>query len=121
MTSYAEHNSPYHLDSHLVGRVARMALQPPLGLCTQRCNARLIGDSHCHDRQWANLKNGTTAVPYAPRDKSAYKKWKVRHIEESYEKRGATEDEAKRRAWDTVQGQSSGRNIKVQECRSPYQ
>lgn len=46
-------------------------------------------------------------------DKSAYtdkQKRKAEHIEESYEKRGASKDEAERRAWATVNKESGGGN-----------
>ncbi|NTG51137.1 plasmid stabilization protein [Agrobacterium rhizogenes] len=44
-------------------------------------------------------------------DKSAYtdkQKRKAEHIEESYESRGVSEDEAERRAWATVNKESGG-------------
>ncbi|HET9148625.1 MAG TPA: hypothetical protein VFN77_11265 [Acetobacteraceae bacterium] len=44
-------------------------------------------------------------------DKSAYtgkQKRKAEHIEESYEKRGVSEEEAERRAWATVNKQDGG-------------
>jgi plasmid stabilization system protein ParE len=44
-------------------------------------------------------------------DKSAYtdkQKRKAQHIEEGYEKRGVSEDEAERRAWATVNKESGG-------------
>ena len=44
-------------------------------------------------------------------DKSAYtdkQKRKAEHIEEGYEKRGVSEDEAERRAWATVNKESGG-------------
>jgi plasmid stabilization system protein ParE len=44
-------------------------------------------------------------------DKSAYtdkQKRKAEHIEEGYEKRGLSEDEAERRAWATVNKQDGG-------------
>lgn len=44
-------------------------------------------------------------------DKSAYtdkQKRKAEHIEEGYEKRGVTRDEAERRAWATVNKESGG-------------
>ncbi|MEZ2218511.1 plasmid stabilization protein [Rhizobium sp. RCC_161_2] len=44
-------------------------------------------------------------------DKSAYtdkQKHKAEHIEESYESRGVSEDEAERRAWATVNKESGG-------------
>lgn len=44
-------------------------------------------------------------------DKSAYtdkQKRQAEHIEESYEKRGVSEDEAARRAWSTVNKESGG-------------
>jgi plasmid stabilization system protein ParE len=44
-------------------------------------------------------------------DKSAYtdkQKRQVKHIEEGYEKRGVSEDEAKRRAWATENKLSGG-------------
>lgn len=44
-------------------------------------------------------------------DKDAYtgkQKRKARHIEESYEKRGLSEEEAERRAWATVNKQDGG-------------
>ena len=44
-------------------------------------------------------------------DKSAYtdkQKRQAEHIEESYEKRGASEEEAERRAWATVNKSSGG-------------
>lgn len=44
-------------------------------------------------------------------DKSAYtdkQKRKAEHIEESYESRGASEKEAERRAWATVNKQDGG-------------
>jgi len=44
-------------------------------------------------------------------DKSAYtskQKRKAEHIEEGYEKRGVSEDEAERRAWATVNKQDGG-------------
>ena len=46
-------------------------------------------------------------------DKSAYtskQKRKARHIEEGYEARGVSEDEAERRAWATVNKESGGGN-----------
>jgi plasmid stabilization system protein ParE len=46
-------------------------------------------------------------------DKSAYtdkQKRQARHIEESYEERGVSEDEAESRAWATVNKQSGGGN-----------
>jgi hypothetical protein len=46
-------------------------------------------------------------------DKSAYtdkQKRKAEHIEEGYEKRGISEDEAERRAWATVNKESGGGN-----------
>ena len=46
-------------------------------------------------------------------DKSAYtdkQKRKAEHIEESYESRGVSEDEAERRAWATVNKESGGGN-----------
>ena len=46
-------------------------------------------------------------------DKSAYtdkQKRKAQHIEEGYEKRGVSEDEAERRAWATVNKESGGGN-----------
>lgn len=46
-------------------------------------------------------------------DKSAYtdkQKRKARHIEESYESRGVSEEEAERRAWATVNKESGGGN-----------
>ena len=46
-------------------------------------------------------------------DKSAYtdkQKRQAEHIEESYEKRGVSEDEAERRAWATVNKESGGGN-----------
>ncbi|PKR89391.1 plasmid stabilization protein [Pleomorphomonas diazotrophica] len=46
-------------------------------------------------------------------DKSAYtdkQKRKAEHIEESYEERGVSEDEAVRRAWATVNKESGGGN-----------
>ncbi len=46
-------------------------------------------------------------------DKSAYtdkQKRKAAHIEEGYESRGASEDEAARRAWATVNKESGGGN-----------
>lgn len=44
-------------------------------------------------------------------DKSAYtdkQKREARHIEEGYEKRGLSENEAERRAWATVNKQDGG-------------
>ncbi|HET7583915.1 MAG TPA: hypothetical protein VFK13_03355 [Gemmatimonadaceae bacterium] len=44
-------------------------------------------------------------------DKSAYtgkQKRKAHHIEEGYESRGVSKDEAERRAWATVNKQSGG-------------
>lgn len=44
-------------------------------------------------------------------DKSKYtdrQKRKAEHIEEGYEKRGVSEDEAERRAWATVNKQDGG-------------
>ena len=44
-------------------------------------------------------------------DKSAYtakQKRKAQHIEEGYEKRGASKDEAEKRAWATVNKQDGG-------------
>lgn len=44
-------------------------------------------------------------------DKSAYtdkQKRKAEHIEEGYEKRGVSKDEAERRAWATVNKQEGG-------------
>lgn len=44
-------------------------------------------------------------------DKSAYtgkQKRKAEHIEDSYEKRGVSHDEAERRAWATVNQQEGG-------------
>lgn len=44
-------------------------------------------------------------------DKSAYtekQKRKAEHIEESYEERGLSEEEAERRAWATVNKQDGG-------------
>jgi plasmid stabilization system protein ParE len=44
-------------------------------------------------------------------DKSAYtdkQKRQAEHIEESYEKRGVSEDEAEKRAWATVNKESGG-------------
>jgi len=44
-------------------------------------------------------------------DKSAYtdkQKRKAEHIEESYESRGVSEEEAERRAWATVNKQDNG-------------
>ncbi|MCB2407152.1 hypothetical protein [Hymenobacter lucidus] len=44
-------------------------------------------------------------------DKSAYtdkQKRQAEHIEEGYEKRGLSEDEAERRAWATVNKQDGG-------------
>jgi len=44
-------------------------------------------------------------------DKGAYtdkQKRQAEHIEEGYEKRGASEDEAERRAWATVNKESGG-------------
>jgi plasmid stabilization system protein ParE len=44
-------------------------------------------------------------------DKSAYtdkQKRKARHIEEGYESRGVSENEAEKRAWATVNKQSGG-------------
>lgn len=46
-------------------------------------------------------------------DKSSYtdkQKRKAEHIEESYEKRGVSEDEAEQRAWATVNKESGGGN-----------
>ena len=46
-------------------------------------------------------------------DKDAYtdkQKRKAEHIEEGYEKRGLSEDEAERRAWATVNKQDGGGN-----------
>ncbi len=46
-------------------------------------------------------------------DKSAYtdkQKRKAAHIEEGYEKRGLSKDEAERRAWATVNKESGGGN-----------
>ncbi|MXO69408.1 plasmid stabilization protein [Altererythrobacter marinus] len=46
-------------------------------------------------------------------DKSSYtdkQKRKAEHIEESYEERGVSEDEAERRAWATVNKESGGGN-----------
>ncbi|MFD1107378.1 plasmid stabilization protein [Sphingobium olei] len=46
-------------------------------------------------------------------DKSSYtdkQKRKARHIEEGYEERGVSEDEAERRAWATVNKESGGGN-----------
>lgn len=46
-------------------------------------------------------------------DKSAYsdrQKRKAAHIEESYESRGVSDDEAERRAWATVNKESGGGN-----------
>lgn len=46
-------------------------------------------------------------------DKSSYtdkQKRKARHIEESYEERGVSHDEAERRAWATVNKDSGGGN-----------
>jgi len=46
-------------------------------------------------------------------DKSSYtdkQKRKAEHIEESYEERGASEKEAERRAWATVNKESGGGN-----------
>lgn len=46
-------------------------------------------------------------------DKSAYtdkQKRKARHIEEGYEKRGTSHEEARRRAWATVNKESGGGN-----------
>ena len=46
-------------------------------------------------------------------DKSAYtdkQKRKAEHIEESYESRGVSEEEAERRAWATVNKESGGGN-----------
>lgn len=46
-------------------------------------------------------------------DKSAYtdkQKRKAEHIEEGYEKRGVSKDEAERRAWATVNKESGGGN-----------
>lgn len=46
-------------------------------------------------------------------DKSAYtdkQKRQAQHIEESYEERGVSEDEAERRAWATVNKMSGGGN-----------
>jgi plasmid stabilization system protein ParE len=46
-------------------------------------------------------------------DKSAYtdkQKRQAEHIEEGYEKRGVSQDEAERRAWATVNKQSGGGN-----------
>ena len=46
-------------------------------------------------------------------DKSAYtkkQKRKAEHIEEGYEKRGVSKDEAERRAWATVNTESGGGN-----------
>jgi plasmid stabilization system protein ParE len=46
-------------------------------------------------------------------DKSAYtdkQKRKAEHIEEGYEKRGVSKDEAERRAWATVNKDSGGGN-----------
>ncbi len=47
-------------------------------------------------------------------DKSAYtdkQKRKARHIEDGYEKRGLSSDEAARRAWATVNKESGGGNL----------
>jgi len=46
-------------------------------------------------------------------DKSSYtdkQKRKAEHIEESYEERGVSSDEAERRAWATVNKESGGGN-----------
>lgn len=46
-------------------------------------------------------------------DKSAYtdkQKRQAEHIEESYEKKGVSEDEAEKRAWATVNKQDGGGN-----------
>ncbi len=47
-------------------------------------------------------------------DKSKYtdkQKRQAEHIEESYEKRGVSEDEAEKRAWATVNKQDGGGNL----------
>ena len=47
-------------------------------------------------------------------DKDAYtdkQKRKAAHIEEGYEERGASEEEAERRAWATVNKESGGGNL----------
>jgi hypothetical protein len=48
-------------------------------------------------------ENGGTKMPRGDKDKYTDKeKRQARHIEEGYEKRGVSEDEAERRAWATV-------------------
>lgn len=58
-------------------------------------------------REWREMKEGTM-----PRgDKSAYtdkQKRQAEHIEERYEERGVSKDEAERRAWATVNKESGG-------------
>jgi hypothetical protein len=60
------------------------------------------------------LRRANCREPDMPRgDKSAYtdkQKRKAEHIEEGYEKRGVSKDEAERRAWATVNKESGGGN-----------
>ncbi|HKP72251.1 MAG TPA: hypothetical protein VJT82_04890 [Pyrinomonadaceae bacterium] len=61
-------------------------------------------------------------------DKGAYtdkQKRQAEHIEEGYEKRGASKDEAERRAWATVNkasggGKKSGSGRGTKENKAPY-
>lgn len=62
------------------------------------------------------MPTGATKVKSAYTDKQ---KRQVRHIEESYEKRGVSEDEAKRRAWAT-ENKVSGGGRKSGSGRAPY-
>src|SRR5688572_27470751 len=63
--------------------------------------------SHVHHRN----SYGGEAMPRG--DKSSYtdkQKRKAEHIEEGYEKRGVSKDEAERRAWATVNKETGGGN-----------
>src|SRR6185369_1759099 len=60
---------------------------------------------------WQSQQRGRSNMPRG--DKSSYtskQKRKAEHIEEGYEKRGVSKDEAERRAWATVNKETGGGN-----------
>jgi hypothetical protein len=69
----------------------------------------MVFAKHFLNRTFRLEKQGTIAMPQG--DKSSYtdkQKRQAEHIEESYEKRGVSEDEAAKRAWATINKESGG-------------
>src|SRR3546814_15253768 len=79
---------------------------------------------------WRSKDWGSThkEAPMPRGDKTAYtdkQKRKAKHIEEGYEKRGVSNDEAERRAWATVHNESRSEERRVgkecvSQCRSRW-